>query len=134
MASVVYGLNKCDTCRKARKWLDRNGADHRFIDYRDEPVTPATLRQWADAVGGFESLVNRSGTTWRNLATNRKSPGSAAEWSLLIREYPALVRRPVLVLADGSVHLGFSDTLYSRLFAKVEQAGSDVRTPDHNPT
>jgi arsenate reductase-like glutaredoxin family protein len=68
-------------------------------------------------VGDFEALVNRSGTTWRTLSPSRKSPGSVAEWSLLIREYPALVRRPVLVLGDGSVHLGFSDKLYARLFA-----------------
>ena len=116
MGIEIHGLNKCDTCRKARNWLDRRGVEYRFIDYRDEPATPATLRAWADAVGGFESLVNRSGTTWRNLAAARRSPGSAAEWSLLIREYPALVKRPVLVLADGSVHLGFSDKSYSGLF------------------
>jgi Spx/MgsR family transcriptional regulator len=115
MSVVVFGLNKCDTCRKARNWLDRRGIDHRFIDYRDEPATPAMLRQWADAVGGFEALVNRSGTTWRNLPPSRKSPASAAEWTLLIREYPALVRRPVLVMAGDEVHLGFSDKLYSSL-------------------
>lgn len=115
MSIYVHGLKKCDTCGKARKWLDRHAIEYRFIDYRDEPATPATLKQWADAVGGFESLVNRSSTTWRNLAQGRKSPGSAAEWSLLIREYPALVRRPVLVLTEGSVHLGFSDKLYARL-------------------
>jgi Spx/MgsR family transcriptional regulator len=117
MSITVYGLNKCDTCRKARKWLDRAGVEYRFIDYRDEPATPDMLRQWADAVGGFESLVNRSGTTWRNLAPARKAPGSSAEWSLLIREYPALVRRPLLVLNDGKVQLGFNDKTYSGLFA-----------------
>jgi Spx/MgsR family transcriptional regulator len=120
VAIDVFGLNKCDSCRKARKWLDRNAVEYRFIDYRDEPATPAMLRQWADAVGGFESLVNRSGTTWRNLAPTRKSPGSTAEWSLLIREYPALVRRPVLVLADGSVHLGFNGKFYSKILGVKE--------------
>lgn len=120
MAMEMYGLNKCDTCRKARKWMDRHAIEYQFIDYRDEPATPAMLRHWADAVGGFEALVNRSGTTWRNLAPSRKSPGSAAEWSLLIREYPALVRRPVLVLSDGSVHLGFTDKLYARLLGAKE--------------
>ncbi|MGB0134395.1 Spx/MgsR family RNA polymerase-binding regulatory protein [Dokdonella sp.] len=118
MAVEIHGLNNCDTCRKARKWMGRHEIEYQFIDYREQPAAPATLRLWADAVGGFESLVNRSSTTWRNLAPARKSPGSAAEWSLLIREYPALVRRPVLVLDDGSVHLGFSDKLYAQLLGK----------------
>lgn len=116
-AAVVHGLDKCDTCKKARKWLDRHDVAYEFVDYRAQPATPAALRQWALAVGGFEKLVNRSGTTWRNLAPARKNPGSDAEWTLLIREYPALVRRPVVVLADGSVSLGFSDALFGKLFA-----------------
>lgn len=118
MAIELFGLKNCDTCRKARNWLDRRAIEYRFVDYRDEPTSPAVLKQWAQAVGGFDKLVNRSGTTWRNLAAARRSPASAPEWTLLIREYPALVRRPVLVLEDGSVHLGFSDALYARLLAK----------------
>jgi Spx/MgsR family transcriptional regulator len=117
MGIEAYGLKKCDTCRKARNWLDRRGVEYRFIDYREEPVAAETLRAWAQAVGGFDALVNRSGTTWRALPATRRTPGSAAEWTLLIREHPALVRRPVLVLDDGSVHLGFSDKLYAGLFA-----------------
>ncbi len=113
----VYGLDKCDTCKKARKWLDRHALAHAFIDYRAHPATPATLKQWALAAGGFDQLVNRSGTTWRNLVPARRNPGSDAEWSLLIREYPALVRRPLTVLADGTIHLGFSDALFGKLFA-----------------
>lgn len=119
MSIEVYGLNNCDTCKKARKWLDRHGIENRFIDYRDQPATPSMLKSWADAVGGFDTLINRSSTTWRNLSPTRKSPGSTAEWSLLIREYPALVKRPVLVLADGKVQLGFNDKIYAGLFSST---------------
>lgn len=120
MGIEVHGLNKCDTCRKARNWLDRHGVEYRFIDYRETPAAPAVLKAWAQAVGGFDALVNRGGTTWRALPAARKTPGSAAEWTLLVREHPAMVRRPLLVLADGSVHLGFSDKLYTRLFTAKE--------------
>lgn len=113
---TLYGLEKCATCQKARSWLDRNKIEHTFVDYREQRVEPATLRRWAKAVGGWDKLVNRTGMTWRNLLPARKSPGSDAEWLLLIKEYPALVRRPVAVLDDGSAHLGFTDKLYSRLF------------------
>ena len=71
-------------------------------------ATPEQLKRWAEAAGGFEKLVNRAGTTWRNLPPARKTPGSTPEWTLLIREYPALVRRPVLVMADASVLVGFA--------------------------
>lgn len=116
MTIHIYGLAKCSTCVKARNWLQRHGVTHEFVDYRDQPVAPATLKAWAAAVGGWEKLVNRSGMTWRNLPAARKTPGSDPEWTLLIREYPALVRRPVAVLDDGSVHLGFRDKLYGALF------------------
>ena len=43
---TVYGLEACDTCRKARNWLARAGVEHRFVDYRAERVDPATLRAW----------------------------------------------------------------------------------------
>lgn len=113
---TIYGLDKCDTCKKARNWLDRHGVAHEFIDYRAHPIPAATLRQWASA-SGFEALVNRSSPTWRNLLPARKSPGSAAEWTLLLKEYPALIRRPLVVLEDGRIEQGFSDKLFSKLFA-----------------
>lgn len=118
MSLTLYGLNKCSTCDKARSWLTRNGVEHSFVDYRDNPIAPATLKIWAAAVGGWEKLVNRSSMTWRNLADNRKQPGSDAEWTLLIREYPALVRRPVALADDGSVGVGFTDKQYTLRFGK----------------
>jgi Spx/MgsR family transcriptional regulator len=112
----VYGLEKCSTCQKARKWLDRHKVAHDFVDYREQRIAPALLKSWAAQLGGMDKLVNRTGMTWRGLPQARKTPGSDPEWLLLIKEYPALVRRPVVVTADGSVSLGFSDKLFSRLF------------------
>ncbi|MEO8671362.1 MAG: Spx/MgsR family RNA polymerase-binding regulatory protein [Tahibacter sp.] len=112
----VYGLEKCDTCKKARNWLKRFGVEHDFVDYREQPASAATLKEWAAHVGGWDKLVNRSSTTWRGLPESRKAPESDPEWTLLIKEYPALVRRPVAVRGDGSVSVGFSDNLYSGLF------------------
>ncbi len=116
MTLHIYGLHKCSTCIKARNWLQRHKVEHEFVDYRDDPIAPATLKKWARAVGGWEKLVNRSGMTWRNLPVSRKTPASDPEWTLLIREYPALVRRPVAVTDDGGVHPGFRDKLYADMF------------------
>ena len=116
MTTTLYGLDKCDTCSKARNWLKRAGIGHEFIDYRAHPVPAATLREWAGALGGFDTLINRASTTWRTLPPSRKSPGSDPEWTLLIKEYPALVKRPVVVTGDGQVSVGFSDKLFKARF------------------
>ena len=116
MTTTLYGLEKCSTCQKARKWLQRHDIAHEFVDYREQRPAADMLRTWAQAAGGWEKLVNRSGMTWRNLAPARKSPASDPEWLLLIKEYPALVRRPVVVIGDGSVTLGFTDKLFAKLF------------------
>ena len=115
MSITVYGLKSCDTCRKARKWLDRFGVEHAFVDYREQPVPAATLKDWAGQLGGWEKLVNKASTTWRNLLPQRKNPGSDPEWTLLIKEYPALVRRPVVVLEDGRISVGFKDNGFKQL-------------------
>ena len=118
MSLTLYGLPNCDTCKKAQNWLKRFGVEYRFVDYRDERQSPDTLVAWKDAVGGWEALINKSSTTWRELAPNRKTPGSDAEWKLLLKEYPQLVRRPVVVLDDGSVSQGFSDNGFRKLFGQ----------------
>lgn len=115
MGVTLYGLGSCDSCRKARNWLTRAGIEHRFIDYREQRIDAATLADWAQQLGGWDALVNRASTTWRTLPDARKSPASEPEWTLLIREHPALVKRPVLVDA-GVVAVGFTPKAYAQRF------------------
>ena len=116
MTTTLHGLANCDTCRKARKWLDRFGVAHVFVDYREDKPSPETLLAWRDALGGWDAMVNKSSPTWRNLPPARKAPRSDAEWKLLLREHPALVRRPVVVTDDGAVTQGFSDNGFKQRF------------------
>ncbi|EHK65226.1 Spx/MgsR family RNA polymerase-binding regulatory protein [Achromobacter arsenitoxydans] len=115
--TTLYGLAKCSTCVKARDWLTEHGVDHAFVDYRDNPVPAATLTSWAGQVGGWEKLVNRASMTWRNLPEDRKTAHTDAQWTKLIAEFPALVRRPVTVTPDGEVSVGFSEKRYGERFA-----------------
>ena len=114
--TIVYGLANCDTTRKARNWLARFGIAHEFVDYRDNRQSPETLKAWRDALGGWDALVNRQSTTWRGLPEPRKSPHSDPEWTLLLKEYPQLVKRPVLVTDDGAVSVGFTDNGWKKRF------------------
>lgn len=114
---TLYGLAKCSTCVKARQWLDEHGVAHTFVDYRDHPVPAATLKEWADKLGGFEKLANRTSMTWRALSDEQKAASTDAQWTALIAEYPALVRRPVTVTPDGEVTVGYSENRYGERFA-----------------
>ena len=77
-----------------------------------------TLLAWRDTLGGWDAMVNKSSTTWRNLPQARKAPGSDAEWKLLLKEYPQLIRRPVVVTDDGTVTQGFSDNAFKARFGR----------------
>jgi len=116
LMTTLYGLTTCDTCKKARKWLQQAGIAHVFVDVRNAPVPPRTLSEWADRRGGFAALVNKSSTTWRQLPEARKTPADDAEWLTLPHEFPALLRRPVVVMDDGRVQQGFSAAAFSTLF------------------
>ena len=114
--TTLYGLPNCDTTKKARNWLHRFGIAHAFVDYREDRQPPETLKAWKDALGGWDALVNKQSTTWRNLPDARKAPHSDPEWTLLLKEYPALIKRPVLVTPDGKVSVGFADNSYKKRF------------------
>jgi len=121
MTTVVrlYGLKKCSTCAKAVAWLAEHNVKYEFTDYREHPVAGPVLAAWAAKLGGFEKLVNRASMTWRNLPDGRKSPESSDQWLALIAEFPALVRRPVMLVDAGAdtVTVGFSEKKYAQIFA-----------------
>ena len=115
--NTLYGLNNCDTCKKARNWLQRFDVEFQFIDYREHRIEASTLKQWSAQMGGWDALLNKASTTWRQLPETRKKPGSDPEWQLLLKEYPALIKRPVLVTSDQVVSVGFTDNSYKLRFS-----------------
>ena len=102
----AYGLNNCDTCRKARKWLDAEGIDYQFHDIRKANLDRAVIAGWV-AMAGWETLLNRRGTTWRGLPDSSKENIDQHSATTLMTAHPALIKRPVFVL-DGDVLVGFS--------------------------
>ena len=63
---TVWGLKNCDTCKKARTWLEGKGASFAFKDVRADGLTADRITEWLAAVGA-DTLINRRGTTWRGL-------------------------------------------------------------------
>lgn len=101
----VYGIRNCDTVKKALAWLDGNKVEYRFHDFKKEVLAAATLDKWLKAVG-WESLLNRKGTTWRALPEKVRTDIDAKSARALMLENPSIIRRPVIV-RGAEVSCGF---------------------------
>ncbi len=111
----LYGIPNCTTVKKARAWLAAHDVAVEFHDFKKDGVTQAWLQKVARQTG-WEALVNRRGTTWRQLADGEKaaiSDESAAIELMLTK--PSIIKRPVLE-HDGRYHLGFDEQHYQDLF------------------
>ena len=108
---TLYGIRNCDTMKKARAWLDARGVAYVFHDYKVAGIEAATLSAWASAVG-WETLLNRAGTTFRALADAEKANLDAAKAIALMVANPSLIKRPVLTGAAEGPLVGFSAAAY----------------------
>lgn len=111
---TIYGIPNCDTMKKARAWLAAHHVAHVFHDYKREGISPALLRSWAKQVG-WQSLLNRAGTTFRKLPDSDKENLTEAKAIALMAAQPSLIKRPVLDVA-GKLVLGFRADAYQILF------------------
>jgi Spx/MgsR family transcriptional regulator len=103
---ALYGIPNCDTVKKARAWLDANGVEYGFHDYKKEGADPAKLAAWSDAVG-WEVLLNRRGTTYRALPDADKADIDREKAIRLMEASPSLIKRPV-VEHPGGLLVGFA--------------------------
>jgi len=110
----MFGIPHCDTIKKARKWLMAQGIDYQFHDYKKEGVNRDFLTKWC-AAKGWETLLNRRGTTWRKLPDDLKEDVDEAKAIHLMMENPSMIKRPVLV-TSGGITVGFSPEIYQALF------------------
>lgn len=109
---TLYGIANCDTVRKARRSLEAAGVDVRFVDMRKEGLDEARLQAWVEAVG-WEALVNRRGTTWRQLPAEQREGLDTAGAVALMREHPTLIKRPVIE-QDDTITVGWTAATASR--------------------
>ena len=109
----VYGIKSCDTCRKALSWLDQQGLAHRFHDLRADGLDAGRLDAWIDSLG-WETMLNRRSTTWRQLPDGEKEGITAAKAAKLMVAHPTLIKRPVIETGQA-VHVGFTDDVMKAL-------------------
>lgn len=103
----LYGIPNCDTVKRARAWLDAQHIAYRFHDFKKQGVPEDALGRWTAALG-WEALVNRRGTTWRQLSdAERAGVVDAASACAALRAHPSLVKRPVVDWGADRITVGF---------------------------
>ncbi|WP_334128995.1 Spx/MgsR family RNA polymerase-binding regulatory protein [Sneathiella sp.] len=104
---IVYGLKNCDTCRKALKWLAEEGIPHRFHDVRKDGLVAEELARWLAAIDR-NLLINRRGTTYRQLGDAEKAVLEGEDPAALLLTQPAVIKRPIFS-KDGRYLVGFGE-------------------------
>ncbi|CAM5413631.1 Regulatory protein spx OS=Afipia felis OX=1035 GN=spxA PE=3 SV=1 [Afipia felis] len=117
MTTTVYGIKNCDTMKKAFAWLDKAGVAYDFHDYKKAGVGKGELERWCKEAG-WETVLNRAGTTFRKLPDADKEGLNERKAIALMMAQPSMIKRPVL---DDGKHLliGFEPDAYEEALGKA---------------
>ena len=110
---TLYGIPNCDTMKKARKWLEANGVDYAFHDYKKSGVPEKALKGWVKQAG-WETLLNRRGTTWRKLDEAIRECIDETSAVKIMLENASIIKRPVLISGETLI-VGFDADRYAEL-------------------
>ena len=111
---TIYGIKNCDTMKKAFLWLDKNSVAYQFHDYKKSSLDENTLNHWLDTLG-WQALVNQKGTTWRKLALDKNILDNQTIKPIILQNL-SMVKRPLLILNDGQMVLGFDKEEWQKAF------------------
>ena len=113
---TVYGIKNCDTVKKARAWLERHAIEYRFHDFRVDGLSEELAQRWIRELG-LDVVVNKRGTTWRQLDENSRETLTEKNAPALLAEKPTLIKRPVLDIGHQRF-VGFDEKSWQTIFKK----------------
>ena len=111
---TVYGIKNCDTVKKARKWLEEQGIDYQFHDFREDGVERDAVAAWLDELG-WQKLVNKRSTTWKTLDEQTRQNMDEKMALEAIVAQPTLIKRPLLDTGKARF-TGFNVANYEKIF------------------
>jgi len=114
LATKIYGIKNCDTMKKAFTWLAKHGVAYDFHDYKTAGVTKTQLKKWCQAAG-WETVLNRAGTTFRKLPESDRQNLTEAKAIALMMAQPSMIKRPV-VEVGSKIEIGFKPERYAAVF------------------
>ena len=112
---ILYGIPNCNTVKKARTWLDENGIEHEFHDFKKKGVSKEQLGEWCD-IFGWEKVLNKQGTTWKKLSLEEQTEVIDKDSAIaLLLKFTSAIKRPVLEVDGKAVSIGFNEMDYEKL-------------------
>lgn len=114
MTAVLYGIKNCDTVKKARAWLDTHRIEYRFHDFRGDGLELKSAQEWLRELG-VDALINKRGTTWKQLDDKTRNGLTASNAAALILVHPTLIKRPLLDIGHQRF-VGFDEAMYRTIF------------------
>lgn len=115
MTITMYGIPNCDTIKKAKKWLEQQGIEYQFHDYRKQGIETELVERFCQHLD-WQQVLNKRGTTYRQLSDEQKATLDKETAVSLLVEMPAMIKRPILDV-DGTLHLGFKADQYTAIFS-----------------
>ncbi len=122
--TILFGIPNCNQVKNARTWLDAHQQPYVFHDFKKSGVNPDWINIWLKNQP-WDVLINKKGTTWRNLSEERKASIVDTQSAIaLMLESPSIIKRPVLCISnhenesknDYATHVGFSEATYQTIF------------------
>jgi len=110
---TLYGIKNCDTVKKARRWLEDHGIEYQYHDFRQDGLDKKQLSGWVEQLG-WEAILNKRSTTWRNLPDKDKSITTDSQAIKLLSANPTLIKRPV-VQSNKMLLVGFNETEFKKI-------------------
>jgi len=107
----MFGIKNCDTIKKARKWLEAEGIEYQFHDYKKEGLSSEMLNLWIKDLS-WELLINERGTTWRKLPEDIKESINQESAIKIMLENTSIIKRPLLIDDADKKLLGFKAEEY----------------------
>ncbi len=115
---TLYGISNCDTVKKARLWFEKRGINYAFHDYKRSGIDKDTLEMWV-LEHGWEPILNKSGTTFRQLPDVLKQDLDGDKAMMLMQAHPSMIKRPIVAF-DGELVIGYDSTAYEKMSGWAE--------------
>ena len=113
---TVYGIKNCNTVKNALDWMKKNKIEFEFHDYKKEGIDAVKLKNWSGQVG-WEKLVNKKGTTWRQLDEKIQSKVTNEKAAIaLMQDKTSVIKRPLIELKSKVVTLGFDEAEFKATY------------------